>query len=159
MQRATISLLPTNKWILVKKEDFKYVNLGTCWTPQERQNFILLFKQYRDVFTWTCDNMKTYDTQIIHHVIPIKEGVKSFQKKLRKVHPMFELIEWKVLSFSNFFIQHGSLICFLWERILEIYACACISIAWTRLRIRITIMCHWWNNFFKQYWDQICSHW
>jgi len=34
---------------------------------------------------WTYD-MKTYDTRVIQQIIPIKEGVKPYQKKLRKVH-------------------------------------------------------------------------
>ena len=34
--------------------------------------------------------MKTYDTCIIQHVIPIKTGAKPFQKQLRKMHPKLE---------------------------------------------------------------------
>ena len=54
----------------------KYVNLGKCCSPGERNKFISLFKQYKDVFTWTYEDMKTYDTNIIQHVIPIRSGVK-----------------------------------------------------------------------------------
>lgn len=40
------------------------------------------------------DNLKTYDTQIIQHVIHTKEGVKPFEYKLRKVHPtLYPLIQ------------------------------------------------------------------
>ena len=34
--------------------------------------------------------MNTYDTHIIQHVIPIKAGVKPFQRTLRKMHPKME---------------------------------------------------------------------
>ena len=34
--------------------------------------------------------MKTYDTRIIQHVIPITAGVKPFQQPLRKMHPKLE---------------------------------------------------------------------
>ena len=34
--------------------------------------------------------MKTYDTSIIKHVIPIKAGVKPYQHPLRKMHPKLE---------------------------------------------------------------------
>ena len=34
--------------------------------------------------------MKTYDTHIIQHVIPIKTRAKPFQQQLRKMHPNLE---------------------------------------------------------------------
>ena len=41
--------------------------------------------------------MKTYDTSIIKHIIPIKAGVKPYQQPLRKMHPKLEpLIQSKV---------------------------------------------------------------
>ena len=67
----------------------KYVNLGKCCSPSERRKFINLFQQYKDVFAWTYDDLKTYDTRIIQHIIPIKAGVKHFQQRLRKM--LFEL--------------------------------------------------------------------
>eukprot|EP00253_Pinus_taeda_P032932 PITA_32932 len=52
---------------------------------------------YHDVFAWTYNDLKTYDTQIIQHVISIKEGAKPFQQKLRKVHPTLEPLIQKEL--------------------------------------------------------------
>ena len=46
-----------------------------------------LFKELKDIFTWTYGDLKTYDMKIIHHIIPLKEDVRNFQKKLRKMHP------------------------------------------------------------------------
>ena len=57
----------------------KYVNLGKCCSPGERSKFISLFRQYKDVFSWTYKDLKTDDTKIIQHVIPIKVGVKPYQ--------------------------------------------------------------------------------
>jgi hypothetical protein len=34
--------------------------------------------------------MKTYDTRIIQHTIPLKPEVKPFQQKLQKYHPSLE---------------------------------------------------------------------
>ena len=68
----------------------KYVNLGKCCSPVERDKFIILFRQYKDVFAWTYEELKTYDTSIIQHVIPIKPGVKPYQQPLRKMHPKLE---------------------------------------------------------------------
>ena len=52
--------------------------LGKCCSPGERSKFISLFQQNRDVFAWTYEDLKTYDTRTIEHVIPIKAGVKLF---------------------------------------------------------------------------------
>ena len=68
----------------------KYVNLGKCYSPAERDKFIIFFKQYKDVFAWTYEDLKTYDTNIIQHVIPIKSGIKPYQQPLRKMHPKLE---------------------------------------------------------------------
>ena len=68
----------------------KFVNLGKCCLLTERDKFISLFKQYKDVFAWTYQELKTYDTSIIKHVVPIKAGVKPYQQPLRKMHPKLE---------------------------------------------------------------------
>ena len=68
----------------------KFVNLGKCCSPAERDKFLSLFKQYKDVFAWTYADLKTYDTNIIKHIIPIKAGVKPYQQPLRKMHPKLE---------------------------------------------------------------------
>ena len=41
-----------------------------------------------DVFSWTYEDLKTYDTSIIEHKIPLKEGAKPFRQKIRKINPM-----------------------------------------------------------------------
>ena len=68
----------------------KYVSLGKCCSPDERNKFINIFKRYKDVFAWTYEDLKTYDTNIIQHVIPIRSGIKPYQQPLRKMHPKLE---------------------------------------------------------------------
>lgn len=89
------SMLSHEHISLGTKEEPKYVNLST---PQEKQTFIHLFKQYHYVFMWMYDDIKTYDKKIIQHVIPIKEGAKPFQQKLRKFHPPLEPLIPKELT-------------------------------------------------------------
>ena len=44
-------------------------------------------KTYTDVFAWSYEDLKEYDTSIIQHTIPIKPGEKHFRKKLKRINP------------------------------------------------------------------------
>ena len=52
----------------------KYVNLGKCCSPGERSKFISLFKQYKDVFAWTYEEMKL-----------MTQGLYNFSSRLKLV--------------------------------------------------------------------------
>ena len=45
-------------------------------------------KEFSDVFPWTYEDPRTYDTTVIEHKIPLKEEAKQFRKKLRQTNPM-----------------------------------------------------------------------
>ena len=66
------------------------INLGKCCTPFERAAYIKLFWEFKDVFAWTYSDLKTFDTYIMQHSIPLKAEVKPYQQKLRKFHPDLE---------------------------------------------------------------------
>ena len=57
-----------------------------------------LFREYKDIFAWTYEDLKTYETKIIQHVIPLKENAKPLQQKLRKMHPSLESLMKKGLN-------------------------------------------------------------
>ena len=57
-----------------------------------------LFKEFKDIFAWTYKYFMTYDTNIILHVIPLKEDAKPFQQKLRKMHRSLESLVKKELN-------------------------------------------------------------
>ena len=57
----------------------KYVNFRKCFSLGERSKFISLFQYYKGVFAWTYEYLKTYETHIIQHVVPIKAALKPFQ--------------------------------------------------------------------------------
>eukprot|EP00253_Pinus_taeda_P028617 PITA_28617 len=42
---------------------------------------------FADVFAWDYSDLKTYDTNIIQHTIPIKPNQKPFRQKLRRLNP------------------------------------------------------------------------
>ena len=60
--------------------------------------FLKLFSEFKNVCAWSYDDLKTFDTQIIQHVIPMKPQSKPFQQKLRKMHPALELAVKKELN-------------------------------------------------------------
>ena len=72
------------------KRNPKNINLGVCCTKQERSYFTKHFVKYQDVLSWTYQDLKTYNTRIVQHIIPMKEDVKLAQQKMRKFHPSLE---------------------------------------------------------------------
>jgi hypothetical protein len=65
------------------KEDPKIVKLSKYLPSQVKSKYVELLKQYKDVFAWSYDDLRTYDTSVIEHKIPLKHGIKPFRQKLR----------------------------------------------------------------------------
>ena len=57
-------------------------------------------KKYIDVFAWSYDDLKEYDTSIIQHTIPIKPGEKPFGQKPRRINPkeIKNLFDGKIIT-------------------------------------------------------------
>jgi hypothetical protein len=97
-----------NPKITASDEDIEYCNIGTeedpkiiklskTISPETKQRYISLMKYFLDVFSWSYEYLKVYDTKVIQHVIPIKDDQKPFKQKLRRINPlMFPLIEKEV---------------------------------------------------------------
>jgi hypothetical protein len=66
----------------------KYVKLSRILTGEQRSEYVGLLKGFADVFAWTYEDLKTYDTSIIEHKISLKEEAKPFKQKLRQINPM-----------------------------------------------------------------------
>jgi len=62
--------------------------LSRSLTEGQRIEYIKLLKEFADVFAWTYKDLKTYDTSVIEHKIPLKEEAKPFKQKLRQINPM-----------------------------------------------------------------------
>jgi hypothetical protein len=54
------------------KDNPQNINLGKGCSEKERYTFIKIFKEFKDFFAWTYDDLKTFDPNIIQHVIPMK---------------------------------------------------------------------------------------
>jgi hypothetical protein len=72
------------------KDNPQNINLGKGCFEHERSTFINLFKEFKEVFAWMYDDLKTFDPNIIQHVIPMKPQTQPFQHKLRNIHPKLE---------------------------------------------------------------------
>ena len=67
-------------------------------SPQEKAVFVKLFKEYKDVFTWTYGDLKPFDTNVMQHVIPLEKEAKPYQQNLHKMHPSLESLVKKELN-------------------------------------------------------------
>ena len=66
----------------------KIVKLSKNLPVKEKEEYTNLMKNYIDVFAWSYEDLKEYDTSIIQHTISIKPGEKPFKQKLRRINPM-----------------------------------------------------------------------
>jgi hypothetical protein len=55
------------------QEDPKIIKLSKTLSPEVKQIYIDLMKEFPNVFSWSYEDLKVYDTKMIQHVIPIKE--------------------------------------------------------------------------------------
>eukprot|EP00253_Pinus_taeda_P017889 PITA_17889 len=65
----------------------KLVKLSKALPQKIKDKYISLLSSFADVFSWDYSNLKTYDTNIIQHTIPIKPNQKPFRQKLRRLNP------------------------------------------------------------------------
>jgi len=65
----------------------KMVKLSKALPPKIKDKYISLMASSADVFAWDYSDLKTYDTNIIQHTIPIKPNQKPFRQKLRRINP------------------------------------------------------------------------
>ena len=75
-------------------EDPKMIKLSKALPPDRKLKYIELFKEFQDVFAWSYEDLKSYDTSVIQHTIPLKENQKPFKQKFRRGNPvLLPLIE------------------------------------------------------------------
>ena len=73
------------------------IKLSKSLPQEEKVKYTDLLKEYHDVFSWSYEDLKAYDTSIIQHKIPVKDNQKPFRQKLRRINlVLLPLIEKKV---------------------------------------------------------------
>ena len=63
------------------------IKLAKSLPANMKKKYIDLFKEFIDVFAWSYEDLRAYDTNIIQHKIPLKENWKPFRQKLRRINP------------------------------------------------------------------------
>jgi hypothetical protein len=79
---------PTTKVdISVKPGIVEHIHIGQKCSPEEIAISTALFKQFRDVFAWSYEEMLGIDPTIVSHEIKTYPDIKLVHRKLRPVHP------------------------------------------------------------------------
>jgi hypothetical protein len=73
--------------ISVKPGIIENVNIGTSCSPEEIVTYTSLFKEFRDIFAWSYEEMPGIDPSIVVHEIKTYPGAKPVRQRLRPVHP------------------------------------------------------------------------
>jgi hypothetical protein len=73
---------------VASEQDPKYVNLASHLTEKQKADYGELLKEFADIFAWQYDDLKTFDTEVIQHKIPLNKDTKPFRQKLRSFNPM-----------------------------------------------------------------------
>jgi hypothetical protein len=74
---------------VASEQEPKYVNLASHLTEKQRVDYGELLKEFVYIFAWQYDDLKTFDTEVIQHKIPLNKDTKPFIKKLRSFNPLF----------------------------------------------------------------------
>ena len=75
----------------------KMVKFSKYLSVEQRNMYIKLLKEFVDIFSWSYEYLRTYDTSIFQHKVPLKPNVKPFRKRLRRINPaLFPVIEKEV---------------------------------------------------------------
>jgi hypothetical protein len=56
------------------------VKISKYLPPEVKSKYKILLEQYKDVFAWSYEELRTYNTTVIEHKIPLKPGVKPFRQ-------------------------------------------------------------------------------
>jgi hypothetical protein len=57
------------------KENLRLVKLSKDIPPDIKIKYAKFLRKYKDVFTWSYDELRTYDTSIMEHKIPLKHVI------------------------------------------------------------------------------------
>jgi hypothetical protein len=80
------------------EESPRYIKIGKACTEKERKEIISLVHEYKDVFAWSYDELKTFDQNVLNYEIPLRADAKAFRQRLRFINPKVALTIQKELQ-------------------------------------------------------------
>lgn len=72
--------------ILVKPGIIENIHIGASCTDDEIQNYKALFQEFREVFSWSYEEMPGIDPSIVVHEIKTYPDAKPIRQFLRQIH-------------------------------------------------------------------------
>ena len=69
------------------EKDMRLVQIGSTLSSEERECLVTLLKDFKDVFTWSYEDMPGIDPEIVQHRIPLDPEAQPIKQKLRKIRP------------------------------------------------------------------------
>jgi hypothetical protein len=79
-------------------ENPNIIKMSKALAAEQKNRYVSLIKKFVDTFAWSYEDLKTFDTDIIQHKIPLKTGSKPFKQKIRQFNPMLMSIIEKELK-------------------------------------------------------------
>jgi hypothetical protein len=76
--------------ISVKHGIIENVHIGASCSPDEIVTYISLFKEFRDIFSWSYEEMSGIDSSIVVHEIKTYPGAMTVRQRLHPIHPRKE---------------------------------------------------------------------
>jgi hypothetical protein len=73
--------------ISIKPGIVENVHIGASCSSDEIVTYTSLFKEFRDIFAWSYEEMPGIDPAIVVHEIKTYPGAKPVRQRLRPVHP------------------------------------------------------------------------
>ena len=86
--------------ILTKPGIVENIHVSVSFSPSKLDSYHSLFREFRDVFTWSYVEMPGIDTSIVEHTRNMYPDVKLVHQWLRPVHPK------KVAAIKEEFEKH-----------------------------------------------------
>lgn len=82
--------------------DPKFVKILWALSEEERKRYVQLLKEFSDIFAWPYKDLRTYDTNIMQHKIPLNPNIKHVKQKLRHLNPvLLPIIEKEIKTLWN----------------------------------------------------------
>ena len=89
--------VPKNPLSNSLEENFEIYNIGNSeeiinvkifasLSIEAKEKYLAPLRNYKDLFSWSYNELKTYNTSLIEHKIPLKPEAKPFKQKLRRIN-------------------------------------------------------------------------